>query len=88
VTKEALVAAAAAKAGLPKKQVAAALGALLDSIAESLAAGEQVKLPGFGTFEIRQRAARKARDFRGGVIEIPPGRRIVFRPFAGLRRAV
>lgn len=88
MTKEGLVAAAAQKSGLPKKHVAAGLGAVLDAIVEALARGEVVKLPGFGTFEVRARAARKGRDFKGGVIEIPAGKRIVFRPFAGLRRAV
>lgn len=88
MTKEELVTLAAAEAELSKRQVAAALGAIQDAIAEALARGEQVRLAGFGAFEVRQRGARKGRDFRGNVVEIPAAKRVVFRPFAALRRSV
>ncbi|MGB9887623.1 MAG: HU family DNA-binding protein [Moorellales bacterium] len=88
MTKEDLISAAAHKSGLMKKQVAAGLGALMDAVAEALARGEEVRLQGFGTFRVRRAGPRKARDFKGGTVEIPAGPRIVFRPAAVLRRSV
>ena len=46
-------------AGITKKQASVALDSLLDSIAESLKAGDPVLLTGFGKFEVRNRAARR-----------------------------
>ncbi len=51
-----------AKSGLNKKNSEAALNAFISSVEESLQAGEKVVLVGFGTFEVRQRAARKGRN--------------------------
>lgn len=50
------------KSGLNKKNSEAALNAFIGSVEESLQAGEKVVLVGFGTFEVRQRAARKGRN--------------------------
>ena len=52
----------AAKSGLNKKNSEAALNALISSVEESLKKGEKVVLVGFGTFEVRKRAARKGRN--------------------------
>ncbi len=49
----------AAAAGLTKKDAAAAVDAVFDSVQATLAKGEKVQLIGFGNFEIRERAARK-----------------------------
>lgn len=59
MTKAELVASIAGKAGLTKKDADAALTAVIASISEALANGESVQLVGFGTFEVRERAARK-----------------------------
>ena len=53
-----LAAKVAEKTGLSKKAAKAAADATLDSINEALAAGETVQLIGFGTFSVRERAAR------------------------------
>lgn len=58
MTKAELVTSVAAKAGLSKKDSEKALAAVVDSITEALAKGESVQLVGFGTFEVRERAAR------------------------------
>ncbi|PCI24817.1 DNA-binding protein [Candidatus Peregrinibacteria bacterium] len=58
MTKQDLVAAMAANAGLTKKSAADALEALLAIITGSLQKGEKVTLTGFGTFQISARAAR------------------------------
>jgi DNA-binding protein HU-beta len=52
----------AAKSGLNKKNSEAALNAMISSVEDSLKSGEKVVLVGFGTFEVRKRAARKGRN--------------------------
>lgn len=58
MNKTELVAAVAAKAELSKKDAEAAVAAVVDSITDALVAGDKVALVGFGTFEVRERAAR------------------------------
>lgn len=58
MNKTELVAAVAAKAELSKKDAEAAVAAVVDSITDALVAGDKVSLIGFGTFEVRERAAR------------------------------
>ena len=58
MNKNELVAAVAAKAGLSKKASEAAVSAVLGTVAETLKAGDKVVLAGFGTFEVKTRAAR------------------------------
>lgn len=52
----------ATKSGLNKKNSEAALNAFIGSVEESLKGGDKVVLVGFGTFEVRKRAARKGRN--------------------------
>lgn len=52
----------AAKSGLNKKNSEAALNAMIASVEDSLKDGDKVVLVGFGTFEVRKRAARKGRN--------------------------
>ena len=58
MTKAELVAAVAAKAELSKKDTEKAIAAVISTISETLAKGEYIQLVGFGTFEVRERAAR------------------------------
>ncbi len=60
-----LVNAVAAK-GLAKKDAELAVKAVLESVTEALKNGEKVQLIGFGTFEVRERAAKEARNPRTG----------------------
>ena len=52
----------ATKSGLNKKNSEAALNAFIGSVEEALNGGDKVVLVGFGTFEVRKRAARKGRN--------------------------
>jgi DNA-binding protein HU-beta len=52
----------ASKSGLNKKNSEAALNAFISSVEEALKGGDKVVLVGFGTFEVRKRAARKGRN--------------------------
>lgn len=58
MNKTELVAAIAEKAGIAKKDADKALAAFIDSVTTELKAGGKVQLVGFGTFEVRERAAR------------------------------
>lgn len=60
MTKKDLVAAIAEKTGLSKKDSDAVLSAFIETVGEQLKAGQSVQLTGFGTFEVRERAERKA----------------------------
>jgi DNA-binding protein HU-beta len=52
----------ATKSGLNKKNSEVALNAFIGSVEEALKGGDKVVLVGFGTFEVRKRAARKGRN--------------------------
>ena len=58
MNKTELVAAVAAKAGLSKKDADAAVAAFVDTVVEAMKAGDKLSLVGFGTFEVKERAAR------------------------------
>ncbi len=84
-----LVAFVAKEAGVTKKQAAQAVDAVFSSISKALAKGERVTLVGFGTFETRKRAPRKARNPRTKEeIRVPAKIVPKFRPGAKLREMV
>ncbi|NLA71477.1 MAG: HU family DNA-binding protein [Clostridiaceae bacterium] len=62
MNKTELINAVAAETQLSKKDSADAVSAVINVITEQLALGEKVVLVGFGTFEVRDRAARKGRN--------------------------
>ena len=59
MTKAELVTSLAEKSGLTKKDSEKALAAFVDTVTETLAKGDSIQLVGFGTFEVRERAARE-----------------------------
>ena len=62
MNKSELITAAAEVAGLSKKDTETALTAILDTIAGTLKKGDKVQLVGFGSFEVKERAARIGRN--------------------------
>ena len=89
MNKTELVAAVAAKAGLSKKDAEAATKAVVDAVTEALANGEKVQLVGFGTFEVKARAAKTARNPRTGeVIEVAASKVPAFKAGQALKDAV
>lgn len=89
MNKSELIAAVSEKANLSKKDADAAVKAIVDSITEALVEGEKVQLVGFGTFEVRERAARFGRDPRTGEsMEIAASRAPAFKAGQGLKDAV
>ena len=86
MNKVTLVAKIAEKSGLSKKQAELALGAFIDSVTEALKEGDEVQLMGFGTFEVKERAARTGRNpSTGATIEIPASKTPTFKAGKGLR---
>lgn len=72
MNKAELINAVAAAAEVSKKDAEAVITATLDTITEALKEGEKVQLVGFGSFEVRQRAARTGRNPKtNDMIEIP-----------------
>jgi DNA-binding protein HU-beta len=62
VNKTELIEAIAASADIPKTTAGKALDAVLDSITNALKSGDSVVLVGFGTFAVKERAARTGRN--------------------------
>ena len=89
MNKTELVAAVATKADLTKKDAEAAVKAVIDAVTEALADGDKVALVGFGTFEVKTRAARTGKNPRTGeTISIPASKVPSFKAGAALRNAV
>ena len=89
MNKTELVAAVATKADLSKKDAEAAVKAVIDAVTEALADGDKVALVGFGTFEVKTRAARTGKNPRTGEsISIPASKVPPFKAGAALQNAV
>ena len=79
----------AQQADISQKQAQAALEATLKSIREALQSGNEVRLVGFGSFKVRQSAARKGVNPRDQKpIEVPAKERVRFFPGKELADAV
>ncbi len=89
MNKTELIAAVAEKADLSKKDAEAAITAAVDAITEALTQGEKVQLVGFGSFEVKTRAARVGRNPRTGEeIPISEAKLPVFKAGKALKDAV
>ncbi len=79
----------AAKSGLTKKDATAAVEGLFEVVTDYLAEGERVQVIGFGTFEVRDRAARKGRNPQTGEeIQIAATKVPAFKAGKGLKDSV
>ncbi len=89
MNKTELIEAIAAAADLPKASAGRALDAVLDAITGALKKDDQVVLVGFGTFAVKERAARTGRNPQTGKpIEIAAAKIPSFRPGKALKDAV
>ena len=76
-------------AGLSKADAGRALDGFVDAITGALKAGQSVSLVGFGTFSVRDRAARTGRNPRTGeTIEIAASKNPAFKAGKALKDAV
>ncbi len=89
MNKTELVKVVAEQAELTQKDAAKAIDALFATISNTLAQEEKIQLIGFGTFEVRERAARKGRNPQTGEeIEIAASKVPAFKPGKELKEAV
>jgi DNA-binding protein HU-beta len=89
VNKTELIDAVAEGADISKAAATRAVDTMLDSISKTLATGNQVTLVGFGTFSVKQRAARTGRNPRTGEpIDIPAAKVPGFKAGKALKDAV
>ena len=89
MNKSDLVAAMAAKTGDTKKSAEETLNAFVDVVTEALVKGDKVQLVGFGSFEVRKRAARKGRNPQTKEeIKIPASNAPVFKAGKALKDLV
>ena len=76
MNKTELIAAVAEKTDLSKKDADAAVSAVLGAITDALKAGDKIQLVGFGTFEVRNRAAKQGRNPRTGETMTVPASKV------------
>ncbi|MBE6554948.1 MAG: HU family DNA-binding protein [Ruminococcaceae bacterium] len=89
MNKAELIEAIVAKSGLSKKDAEAALVATLDAVKDAMKAGEKVQLVGFGTFAVKERAARTGLNPKTGEkIEIPASKVPAFAAGKALKEAI
>ena len=89
MNKTELVANVADKTGTTKREAEKAVNAVFAALQQAMVEGDKVQLIGFGTFEVKERAARKGRNPRsGGTIEIPASKNPVFKAGKALKDAV
>lgn len=81
MNKAELIDALAEQAGLAKSQAEGALNALIEIVESTVAAGDKIQLPGFGSWERRERSAREARNPQTGeTINVPAAKVPAFKP--------
>ena len=84
-----LVAAMVKKSGLSRKHCETALDAFVEATGDALKNGEKVHLVGFGTFEVKERAARTGRNPRTmEPVAIPASKQPVFRPGKAFKETI
>ncbi|MCI8617715.1 MAG: HU family DNA-binding protein [Clostridia bacterium] len=89
MNKAELVAAVAAKTGATKKAAEESVNAFVEVVTNTLVEGEKVQLVGFGSFEVRKRAARKGRNPQTKEeIKIPASKSPVFKAGKALKDLV
>ena len=89
MNKTELVAAIAEKTELTKKDAEKALAAFIDTVAVELKKGEKIQLVGFGTFEVKERAAREGvNPSTGAKIKIAASKNPAFKAGKALKDAI
>lgn len=81
MNKKEMIGRMARDAGITASQAAKAFTSMMEGIRSSLQKGEKVTFSGFGSFEVKERKARKGRNPKTGAeVAIPPRKRIKFNP--------
>lgn len=89
MNKTELINAVAETSGLTKKDSEVALNAILDTIQNAMKSGDKVQLVGFGSFEVKERAARTGKNpATGATFEIPASKAPAFKAGKALKDAI
>lgn len=89
MNKNDLIAHVASDTGLSKADAAKAVDSMLDGITATLKTGDEVRLVGFGTFSVSERAATEGRNPRTGAkIDIPASKQAKFKAGKALKDAL
>lgn len=89
MNKTQLVEAVALKTSLKKKAAEEAVSAVLEAISDALASGDKIQIVGFGTFAVKERAAREGHNpATGAKITIPAAKHPVFTASKALKDSV
>ena len=89
MNKSELIAAMAKKSGLSRKNCESALDAFVTATGDALKNGDKVHLVGFGTFEVKERAARTGRNPKTlEPVNIPASKQPTFRPGKAFKETV
>lgn len=89
MNKNDLISSVASDSGLSKADATKAVDAVFDNITKALKRGDDVRLVGFGTFNVMQRKASTGRNPRtGATIQIPASKQPKFKAGKGLKDAV
>ena len=89
MSKKVIVEAVAREAGMTQAAADKVVSAVLDAIGAELAKGEKVSFPGFGTFEVRERAARTGRNPQTGAeLQIAASKAPAFKAGSKLKERV
>jgi integration host factor subunit alpha len=77
------------KVGLSKKEAQDIVEIIFDTIKQAFVEGESVKIPGFGTFNVRKKAARRGRNPQTGEeLVISPRRVLTFKSSNQLKDSI
>ena len=89
MNKTEFIAAVAAKEGLEKKTAEKAVNAVIACVGDALAAGDKIQIAGFGTFEVKERAAHQGiNPSTKEPMQIPASKSPVFKSGKQLKDAV
>ena len=89
MTKGDLVSAVAKAAGLKKTTAGDAVDAIFENLARAIKRDKRFQVPGFGTFTVRSRKARKVRNPQTGAeIMVKASRSVGFKPAPDLKRGL
>jgi len=84
-----LIDAIASKTGSTKSEAERNIAAFIEVVTKTLASGDDITLVGFGTFEVRERAARTGRNpATGAELKIAASKQAAFKPGATLKASV
>lgn len=89
MTKADLVEEIAVETGISRNHTAIIVDGLLESVCRALSEGKHLEIRGFGTFKVRERRARRARNPRSGTEVLVPAKLVpVFKPSRELKSLV